>query len=257
MASQDGLEKASKWFDAACKICTSLASIAGIAFAALMAATSFLSTQPVIVLHLIAAGFVLAAIVAFIFAVPAFRRRRPLLGSFAVAAGMLSLSVMGVLLWSIPPSPTWKLLDVPYELTINGDSPLVLARDELVPPGFPGHSTFQEKLAHRRGKFAGQQQYVVYVSSEFTRNRFPSDFRVKKPDDFVIASYIFGRESSATSWQKASHGFGGLNSSLHLTPVPADAARFVIAVVLFPLNESAADATTDNTAELSRFIDIQ
>lgn len=257
MASPDGLEKASKWLDTFGKICTSLASIAGIAFAALMAATSFLSTQSVLVLYLIAAGFALAAIVAFIFAVPAFSRRRPLLGSFAVGAGALSLSIMGVLLWSIPPSPAWKLLGVPYELTVKGESPLVLARDELVPPGFPGHSTFQDKLTQRRGKLAPQQQYVVFVSSEFTRNRFPPDFRVKKPDDFVIASYIFGRESSAASWQKATHGFGGLNSSLHLAPVPTDATRFVIALVLFPLNESAADATTDNTAELSWFIDIQ
>lgn len=244
------------WADrlsATSKIATALAGLGGILAAVLVWATAFLATQPLVVLYSSAGVLALSSLI--LLAATSFM----LLNgqqTFAIIAGVICIFSAGmsvVIFSSIPKEPSWEMLGVPYETTINGASPLTLIRDELIPPGFPGNVAYNNKLQIHRPAGKLQQEYIVYQSSEFTKNRFPSSAK-SRDSNSAIATYIFGRTSTSVPWQKVkSLGFSDVSSELAFKPT-GDATQFIVALVLFPLDRETAKLMAEGNSPLSDFV---
>jgi hypothetical protein len=256
MATGNRLKAWAESAEALAKIVAAVASVLGVVAAALVWASATLSTQPIGVLYLAIVALIVLGIVSLVLSLPAFVSRHWILGGVCLVAAASNLVMGGLIAWNIPPPPTWSLLNVPYELTIDGASPLALARDELVPPGFPGNQPYLDKLAARRATAQLEQQYVVYVSSVFPRNRFPELARVKNPKGHAIAGYVFERQGSSGQWKKRSTGFDAIHRELHLEPHVPEATEFAIALVLSPLTRTAAAAIAQPDEPLAQFVEI-
>lgn len=238
---------------AAAKIASAISALATLLAGLGIWATSMLRTLPITLL-LLSAGLLacLGMGVVAIAAIVAFKRHWKLAYGMLVFA-LLNVGLAGCVVWLLPPKPTWTLQPVPYERTIQGDTPLVEVKHELLPPGFPGGDPYREKLAKSRPADPLQQQFVLFVSSVFTRNRFPVEARVKTPGAYALAAYVFAREHEGT-WKRSSVGFSAVSQRLDLVPPPGNATEFVIALVVFPLTKTAADESARPSPQLQELV---
>ena len=243
------------WADAIKKIVGAMVAVGPVVAAGAAWASEAVSTVPI---HLLLAGMCLLlalGVGSVALGLLLTYRSKYGWGTFLLVAGVANAGV-GVFSWyALPPAPKWDVLQVPYERTVMGDTPLVQIKEELIPPGFPGHSHYKELLTTKRGDRDVVQQYVVYESTEFTANRFPTRISARASDEVAVAAYIFQRASGPKShWDVVRRGFDKISGELQFDRPKAGYTKFAMAIVVFPLNDQRA---RDLGGSVERFVHIE